>query len=543
MPSPWTRDARPGSARPLSSAALEAIEIGRAHEAALHPDVRRRGAHFTPAGAAAVIADLALGAWGGRGLPRVLDPAAGAGALLVAVADRLADGGAEPDRVLGVLRGVELDPATVRVADDALGRWASGRAGPPTAPTGPGASGRVVEVGDGLALGDHGADVVVANPPFGGQRRRHTARSATDNAALRGRLGAELVDLTADTAAVFLVAACVGLAAGGVAAVLQPRPVLATAGAAGVRRALAGSVRGVWLPGTVGFDADVEVGAVVAGRPDEARSDPVRVWTGAAAEQESRVERQLIEGATWAALVVVADGVPPLGPVPPGRLRDVAETASGFRDEYYALVAAVVEGRPGGAAAPLWTTAHVDPGRSWWGSRPVRIGGRRWASPWVDLDRLAVSASPRVSRWVTARRVPKVVVASQTRVIEAVADLEGTAVPLTPLVSVTSDVVGPAALVAALTAPPATVWAHHHHGAAGRARGALRLAGRELLGVPLPSAAHAWSEMAARLAAGPGDRASWRAVGRLGCRAWGWDGDVAEGAVEWWLDRLPAIGA
>ena len=53
----------------------------------------------------------------------------------------------------------------------------------------------------------------------------------------------------------------------------------------------------------------------------------------------------------------------------------------------------------------------------------------------LDVDSLQTDA-PAVARWARKRQVPKVLVATQTRVLEAVADLDGQMVPVTPTVSV-----------------------------------------------------------------------------------------------------------
>ena len=98
-----------------------------------------------------------------------------------------------------------------------------------------------------------------------------------------------------------------------------------------------------------------------------------------------------------------------------GTLGDRARLSANFRDQYYGLVPAVVEGGDGPA---LVTSGLVDPGRCAWGERPVTFARRRFGRPTVDLARL----SAPMRRWAETLLVPKVVVANQTRVIEAVAD-------------------------------------------------------------------------------------------------------------------------
>ena len=76
-------------------------------------------------------------------------------------------------------------------------------------------------------------------------------------------------------------------------------------------------------------------------------------------------------------------------------------------------------------------------------SRSLRLGasgrlaspGRRWRRPAVDLVGLR-AADPAVARWVDDLQVPKVLVATQTRVGEAVVDEVGAWVPSVPMIAV-----------------------------------------------------------------------------------------------------------
>ena len=103
-------------------------------------------------------------------------------------------------------------------------------------------------------------------------------------------------------------------------------------------------------------------------------------------------------------------------------LGDIATFRADFRDQYYGLVGAVGDDVDG---PPLVTSGLIDPGVCHWGSRPVRFAHHRYDAPRVDLARL----SPEMLRWATQRLVPKILVANQTRVIEAVVDREGAWLP------------------------------------------------------------------------------------------------------------------
>ena len=95
-------------------------------------------------------------------------------------------------------------------------------------------------------------------------------------------------------------------------------------------------------------------------------------------------------------------------------LGDLATATAGFRDEYYGLRPAVVDARDGDLPM-LITSGLVDPGRVLWGERATRFDGRPFMHPRVDPAQLG----GRVGRWVHQRLVPKVVVATQTKVVEA----------------------------------------------------------------------------------------------------------------------------
>ena len=69
-------------------------------------------------------------------------------------------------------------------------------------------------------------------------------------------------------------------------------------------------------------------------------------------------------------------------------------------------------------AHPLVTSGVIDPLDDGWGRRPTRFAKRSFGAPSVLLDRV----DPSIDAWIRDRLVPKVLVASQTRVIEAIVD-------------------------------------------------------------------------------------------------------------------------
>lgn len=455
-----------------------AATLGSALEAALTHGERRRGAHFTPAAVADRVVELALAAIDVRRPPRVVDPACGGGALLLAAARRLASAGVPPVTVSReLLWGADLDPLAAAVTEAAIALWAGGASPGPDH----------VVAGDPLRAGaaawpappDGGFDAVVGNPPFQGQLASATARDRGSAAQLRRRFGTS-VGPYVDTAALFLLVGVELAADGGRVAMVQPQSTAAARGAAGVRSALAARARLVdlWAPADQLFAAQVQVCVPV-----------LEVGAGEAVVP------------SWTGRVAAARGVPSVHLVGARSVGDLADVLAGFRDEYYGLVGHVHEASSH-PEAPLVTSGLIDVGSVAWGTRPARFAKRRWDRPAVDVA-AAAAANPRVGTWLARTRRPKVVVATQTRVLESAADLDGGAVPCTPVVSALPHRAGDvAALAAVLNAPPAAAWAAWRAAGSALSAGALRVSTALVAAVPLPVDRDAWREAARRLAAG-----------------------------------------
>jgi SAM-dependent methyltransferase len=423
---------------------------------------RRLGAWYTPAPLVSFVLDQ-VGPLGGR----VLDPACGDGRFLAEVVRR--SPGAS-------VVGVDIDPGAIAQARDAV----------PCAE---------LRLGDALDVGWDGPyDTVVGNPPFLGQMAAATTRGG------RSPLGGGTY---ADTAALFL-ALAVRLARpdGGRIGLVLPTSLLATRDAQPIRRAVLADARldGLWWAGTSLFDAAVDTCVVILVR-GEAQGD-VRRWQGPGFTPAAPVGAvDLADRSTWSHLLSDLAGIPSVAPHTAGSLGDLATATAGFREQFYGLAPFVGEGD----AAPLVTCGLIDAGRSAWGERPARFAGRVIDAPSVDIERLGRDGPPRLTAWVRARRRPKVLVATQTRVIEACVDTLGTWVPSVPVVSV--EPLDPADLwrvAAVLCSPVASAVAASRFLGAGMAPGALKLSARQLLDLPCP--ASPWDDAADGLAGGDLDR-------------------------------------
>lgn len=483
---------------------------------------RSLGAVYTPLDVAGRLAERALD---GCAVASVCDPAAGDGRLIDAVLAR-------------------CDAAAF--AADVAPTTAAGRSGAATWST-------ADSLGRGLAVWPdaprHGFDLVIGNPPFRGQLRAETWLDRADRAHLRARFG-DVARSYTDTASLFLLAACEMASPTGRVAMIMPLSFLAARDAGPVRRRVLemAALEGLWVaPEQVFPDAAVRVCAVVLDRSGPRRR-PVRRWVGADFVDLPPVvvdSDVLGDGDTWSHLAAGAFGVPEIDLATSGVLGSSATATAGFRDQFYGLAPLVREQEQlvSERAAVMVTSGLIEPGRSVWGERATRIAGRRWERPVVDLGGLEPSSA--LARWVAARRVPKVVVATQTRVIEAAVDPSGGWIPSTPVVSVHADGDHLWRVLAVLLAPPVTAWARTHVGGTALGADAVKLSASQVLAAPLPADARLWNDAAELLQASWSDAAGGVpidvvvAAGELMTRAYGSGPEV----MAWWVDRLPGRAA
>ena len=456
-----------------------------------------------------------------------------------------------------------------------------------------------------------GVELVVGNPPFA-TPLRSGAMPPTADAFRAGHR--DLLGPYADLAALHLLAAVERLGAGATVAMVQPQSVLAGRDTRALRRHCEqrAPLQALWAAREPVFDAGVRACAVVL-RVGSAPVDRVTLAAGVGVDR-CPVDGQPGPWSANAALALGAPRLPPaLARLPaddaedagggdrggdpgggdgsgggdrggdpgggdssgggdggdgrgggddgdgpgrrgaggPPRLGSLATATAGFRDEYYGLVAACREwdGPDGAEPNRLMTVGSVDPLASKWGVEPVRFGGTRWLRPVVDLDALP----PRVRTWADRQAVPKVIVATQSKVLEPIVDPTGALIPATPLLAVHAPPDQLALVAAVLLSPPVVAWAWSHWLGTALTVDALKLAARQVLQLPLPADRPAWHRAARRLEAAlaapdpvddaDGDPvAAGRAVGlevaRLMNRAYGADDAV----LAWWLERAAHTG-
>ena len=485
-------------------------------------DARRaRGVHFTPPSVARRLVDFCLDL---APAPRsVLDPACGGGVFLLAAADALEDAtGAARAKIVETLHGRDVDPLAVAVTRAVLELWAQQ----------PSPRGNVC-VADAVFDPLPASDLIIGNPPFLGQLRSGTARSSEQRAKIRDRWPD--VGGYVDTSALFFLAA-LDASPEACVALIQPISILTVRDAASVRRQLTerGALAGLWIDAERVFDAGVDTCAPVilgGAAPTAVRRATGTSPTSAAMASDAAPPR----AENWGAIVADLFGVPMIDRPDGALLGSVARCTAGFRDQYYGLRGAVDDG---GEGAPLITSGLIDPFRCHWGERDCRFDGTRWQRPTVRVDQVDAG----IRGWVAERLTPKLVVASQTRVVEVAVDERGEWVPCTPVIVVEPHDHAPSLwhLAAAIGSPPAAAWLAADATGSALSAGALRVSARGLAGLPLPEEGPAWdaaAEAARTVAAGELTTGSLRASADAGCTAYG----VAHPElVEWWMARIPS---
>ncbi|HUG83050.1 MAG TPA: N-6 DNA methylase [Euzebya sp.] len=491
--------------------------LGQVHEALLDGDQRTaRGAWFTPPS----LARRLIAAAGVTAPQRVLDPACGGGVFLLAAHDAFAD---------AHLAGRDIDSLAAEVTRAALGL-----AGAPD-----------VEVlhADGLAAIDGQYDLVVGNPPFLSQLRGATARDEGRRQMVLARFGTAAAGYV-DEAGLFLLATATdSLAPGGVAVLIVPEALLATAAAAGLRREISRhcTVEVVWRDRERIFPqtptcavrlvrraavAQTEAAHTAVCRHEDAKAPEGDTPGEAAGSSEAAGE--------WAQLL--AEGVPRV-PLRAGwrTVGAIATATADFRDAYYLLAEhvreATVEADTMQEGQRIVTVGLIDPAHLRWGQTTMRFGKRTWRRP------VAVGL-PR--SFLERRLGPKVLLATQSPVLEALVDADGDLLPSTPVITIRSDHLWHVG--AALTSPVPTAIAARRHAGAARSRHGLKLSARQVLELPLPPGpSPAWDDAATAYRQGhavedPDRRlALLTRCGVAMMRAYGiHDG----GLVSWWCQRL-----
>ena len=383
-----------------------------------------------------------------------------------------------------------------------------------------------------------GFDIVIGNPPFLSQLSTETVASASQYAELESRYSDSISKLT-NTASIFFLAALKMVKKDGIVSFIQPMSFLATRDSESVRQVIASadSLSSIWVCSEKVFDAAVQVTAVslALGKPTET----VKIYSGRSFDYVGDTRQFVTTEPTWSRAMTAARRFPVALLQSHGRLCDIAEITGDFRDQYYGLVDAVVENpTPAVEQMKLATVGLIDPGLFAWGETSTRFAKKPFTYPVVNLDKL----EPKITEWVKSRRRPKVIVATQTKILECFVDEVGDVLPSVPLSTINSAPEMIWHIAAMLSAPPISLLACERHFGAGMSADVLKLGARDLLDLPLPQNKEPWGLAAAdfkslQKAVSIIDRRNiMTKIGRLMCEAYGVTDDEV---LHWWLGRLP----
>jgi hypothetical protein len=534
-------DALPATSHPLARTLPDELAVpdilGPAWETLMASDDRRQlGAHFTPQRVADDIVGIACqllptAVRDGSQVPVVWDPTCGGGAFLLSAARALAARGHDPAAVIGSMYGTDIDPVALQVAGATLQLWAPHGERPVLASTD-------VLVDVPASLPASGVDLVVGNPPFLSQLTTDTARSVERRAKLLERFGPAARGYV-DDAGLVLLAALEHVSEHGVVALVLPQSILGASDAQALRSQVdsIAHLQALWIESGGAFEAAVDVVAPVFSHS-----------TSTAMTMVHHDGRELVlpESAHgWAAGLALAQGVPqvPLGSGA-GTIRQLADITAGFRQHFYGIADAVREAEDDDDPNRLVTSGAIEPLWNRWGMAHIKFAGNRWHRPVVDLDRVE---DADVAGWFRDRRVPKLLIASQTPVPEVVVDPGGVLLPSVPVISVEPhDPHDLWRLAAILSSPVVAAMLATQSAGTGLSTRAIRVRASDLAAVPLPADEQAWNDgavaaeqaHAAAHAGHHGERQQHlRALAAAMATAFGCTAHADE-LMAWWWERI-----
>lgn len=394
-----------------------------------------------------------------------------------------------------------------------------------------------------------GFDAIIGNPPFLNQLEGESAHAKDVRELLRARFS-DAITGYADSSVAFTLLGVELLRKGGRCTLIAPLSILGARDAESARSRWAESatLESMWIATEYVFEgAAVFVCAPTLHVGGSRRTSLLRRrdLAFAAASPVEVDMAELSRAPTWSLLVADILGIPSVRVATSRTVGDEAAVTADFRDQYYGLrgfliEAAAVKAEDDERFPPLITTGLVDLALCLWGDQHTRFDGQRWAAPRVDLLRLEREGT--IGPWARSRLVPKLILATQTRVLEVVVDERGEWLPSIPLISVVPAKVADVwHLAAALSSPPLTAIAAGTYLGTALTIDAIKLSANQVRALPLPPPSAAWDAAAAlfRRAQAEPDRRREHIVacGKLMCDAYGLDSAASAAVLAWWVPR------
>ena len=402
-----------------------------------------------------------------------------------------------------------------------------------------------------------GFHCILGNPPFLNQLESGTAFAKQAAAVIEASYGGARKGYS-DASALFMLLSARITGHSGRYAMVQPQSVLASGDAKAVRDALLadGALTDLWVSNEHVFAEATVFTCAITIKKGGARKGTVQRSHSSAFTPMPLVELdsdQLQAEDTWSHLVAEASGIPNAVLETDGVIGDIAAATADFRDQYYGLDGFIVEDATCDAERaiarfeqrypPIVTTGAIDLAYCRWGVAPMRILKHKWTAPRVDRNRMEREGT--LAPWMAQRLVPKVLVATQTKVIEVYADVAGRFLPSVPVLSVVPSRPEDVMLIAAaLAAPPIAALAMTKYSGAALSVDAIKLSAKQAAAMPLPAHRTAWKSAARLFASAQCSSnetelfARLCAFGEAACDAYGVQGDKRVEVLDWWKGRV-----
>ena len=503
---------------------VELAELGQIRQKDLD-DHRTNGAVFTPYS----VAEELVQQVGIDAQDIVCDPSVGPGGFLLAAAEHKYRQGEAVPSILEALRGIDIDPVTVEVARTTLQLWGLWR-GHEWLPV------NHLIVGDALLdIPDDWfgrCDVVVGNPPFLGQLKSDTARDPARGEVLRERFGARYTAYL-DESMLFLLLGVELSGESGTVALILPASLMGSESSRLAREWIDDKLplKDLWVGGRSVFEvAAVEVVAPILREPQSRKCRVISY------ESKKAIEVSAVADGQWSRLLAALNGIPVVNISNQSTLSDQASVTADFRDAYYWLAERVIESDRGDVRPKLATVGLIDPFRFMHGEVQTRFAKQKFERPVVEIED---NPPPKLQKWLDQRLVPKLLVATQTRIVECYADFKGELLPSTPLLSVI-----PAKethlwhLLAALASPAASAWLGCIAAGTGLSQTTIRIRASMLADLPLPTSPPNWDEgayLARKIHEETVDEQTYIRFGEVMNQAYNASSDVL---LWWWLEEL-----